>query len=182
MIGPHFTFVRMSTLQGPHSSPDARWVTLVPSSFQFGLTMAIAALAITLLALVAMAENKWMPPAVTGLLCAGLALGATWELVQQRRSPPQRVIALYLLDIDAAVRGEPPVPGVRLRFADEREAEGVVMTPAFVMPWFTTIRYRLPDDAPWRRWWPRVLPLWRDALDRDAFRAIRVKLKWKPPH
>jgi hypothetical protein len=182
MIGPHFTFVPMSTLQDLHSSPDARWVTLAPSSFQFGLTMAIASAAIVLLALVAMAENTWMPPAVTWLLSAGLAMGAAWELVQQRHSPPQRVIALYLLDIDAAVRGEPPVLGVRLRFADAREAEGVVMTPAFVMPWFTTIRYRLPGDARWRRWWPRVLPLWRDALDRDAFRAIRVKLKWKPPH
>jgi hypothetical protein len=180
VIGTHFTFVRMTTLQGPHSSPDARWVTLAASSFQFGLTIAIAATAIVLLAMVAIAENTWMPPAVTWLLCAALVIGAIWELVQQGRSGPERVIALYLLDIDAAVRGEPPVLGVRLRFADAREAEGVVTTPAFVTPWFATIRYRLPDDGRWRTWWPRLLPLWRDALDRDAFRAIRVKLKWKP--
>lgn len=180
MNGPHFTFVPMRGLQGMNSTPDARWVTLAPSRLQWTLIAAIALAALILLVMVAVAENTLMPPFVALLLGAALAAGISWECLLRNRFAPQRVVALYLVEIDAPVRGDPPLLGVRLRFADQHEEDGVVIAPAFVTPWLSTIRYRLNGDARWRRFWPRVLPLWRDALERDAFRRIRVQLKWKP--
>lgn len=141
--------------------------------------MVVTFAAVVLLVIAAAAENTLLSPLATWLLGAALAAGLAWEWRRRHFTSP-RVVALYLVDVDAPVRGDPPLLGVRLRFADAREDDGVVIAPAFVTPWLSTIRYRLNGDARWRRWWPHVLPLWRDALERDAFRRIRIQLKWKP--
>jgi hypothetical protein len=178
--GPHFTFVPTPLLQSMNSTSDARWVVLAPSRMQRAATIVVALAALLVLVVVALTEDSLIPPLAASLLVLLLAVGLAWEWRGQSRFMPRRVVALYLVEIDAPVRGDPPRLGMRLRFADAREDDGVVLAPAFVTPWLSTIRYRLNGDARWRRWWPRVLPLWRDALPRDAFRQIRVQLKWKP--
>ena len=105
--------------------------------------------------------------------------------------------AFYLFDLDQPlaptdaqsvvrnIRVNSPRLGLRVRFANAAkhpgtaECEGIVLPRAFVAPWFTALRYQLPGDAAWRRWWPRVMPLWADSLDAAEFRKIRVALKWK---
>ena len=59
------------------------------------------------------------------------------------------------------------------------EKTGTVLRVGFVSTWFTTLRYRLPDDPRWRRCWPHIIPLWADSLDKEEFRKVRVALRWK---
>ncbi|MEQ1518057.1 MAG: hypothetical protein ABL931_16375, partial [Usitatibacteraceae bacterium] len=100
------------------------------------------------------------------------------------------VNAFYLYDLDrpptsGGAASSLPNLGIRVRYAlasgllTPREAEGAIVKGAFVSPWFTAVRYSLPNDPTWRKWWPHVLPLWADSLAAEPFRKVRVALKWK---
>jgi len=89
------------------------------------------------------------------------------------------VLAYSLRETDPPADGSGPPLKAGLRLRNGRELEAALLHGAVVTPWFTTLKYRLPADAPWRRYWPRVVPVWFDAIDAEAFRRLRVALRWK---
>jgi hypothetical protein len=92
---------------------------------------------------------------------------------------PDSVIAFYLVTLDPKNAAQKNNLGIRLRHRDGRNSEGRVRDGAFVMPWFMNIPYDNEKQASrYRKLWPRVLPLWRDAVTLDDARRTRVKLRW----
>lgn len=53
--------------------------------------------------------------------------------------------------------------------------EGRIVAGSFVAPWLTIVRWR-PRGARFAR----TLPVLPDAVDAEAFRALRVVLRWAP--
>ncbi len=154
-----------------------------------------------LLAYPVMLLVEGMSPAIRIGLLVLFSIAMAWDLHLILLRGRQSVRAFYLLDRDtvstAADGAAQPVDGrsqpegrrqvlsIRVRRAKAPVAEGAqgcegeVLGGAFVSPWFAALRYRLPGDPPWRRWLPRIIPLWSDSIDADEFRRIRVVLKWK---
>ena len=184
----------MSEIQGPENkSLDPRWITLRVSRINLGITLLGAALAFPLIGLIN------LPPWIQLSLLVALGLSVTWDLRAILHKRRDSVGAFYFFDLNPApppaapgiqpgkrnAGADLPRLGIRIRFANAAkhpaaaERDGMVLQRAFVSPWFTTLRYQLPADAAWRRWWPRVIPLWTDSLDAGEFRKIRVALKWK---
>ena len=184
----------MSEIQGPENkSLDPRWITLRVSRINLGITLLGSLLVLPLLWLINL--PVWIRIALLVALVISLIGDLRLILLKGRDS----IGAFYLFDLDIA--STPAVPdaqagksmagadlprlGIRIRFAiaakhlDSAEREGIVLQRAFVSPWFTALRYRLPGEAAWRRWWPRVIPMWSDSLDSQEFRKVRVALKWK---
>lgn len=159
---------------GDKASNDPRWVAVKPSRIALALTgvMAMAALAVIL----------WVPIPM-GLQLVFLAFWLVAAFIEIRAGAllePTSVLAFSLKDADAAPEGDRPPLRVALRTRrDNRELEADLLYGGVVTPWFTTLKYRLPGDAAWRRFWPRVVPLWVDAIDAEAFRKLRVTLRWK---
>lgn len=163
---------------------DPRWIVLRASRINLLINASGVLVALGMLALVPMS-------AYLRIVLASVFMGAfLWDLRLIVFKSPASVSAFYLFDLDARVDCDNPQPnpaklGIRVRYAQasglraNREAEGIVLNGAFVSPWFTAVRYALPQDRPWRKWWPHIIPLWPDSLASDAFRKVRVALKWK---
>ena len=169
-------------------------MTLRVSRINLGITLSGALLAFPVMLLI-----SGMPPWIRLSLLVGLALSMAWDLRLILLKGRDSVGAFYLFDLDPAsppaspgvqagnrkAGADSPRLGIRIRFANTAkhlvspECDGIVLPRAFVSPWFTALRYRLPGDAAWRRGWPRVIPLWTDSLEAGEFRKIRVALKWK---
>lgn len=181
----------MSEVQAPENkSFDSRWTTLRVSHINLGITIFGALLAFPVMMLIG-GMDAWIRIS----LLAGFAASMAWDLRLILLKGQDSVGAFYLVDLDGArpdgqnVKGNAsanaPRLGIRIRFVNAAkygigsEQDGIVLPRAFVSPWFTALRYQLPGDAVWRRWWPRVIPLWADSLDTSDFRKIRVALKWK---
>ena len=181
---------------------DPQWVALKPSSTNLILTLASGVLAMASLWLIDIPE--WLRAVI--LLVALIVL--VFDVYLIRFKSRDAVNAFYLFERDVAVvpmqTFSPPEGNqsaakiistsewaVRIRYANPGKrkksinndaievAEGVVTRTPYVSTYFTTIPYRLPNDPVWRRWFPHVLALWADSLDRDQFRQVRVKLKWR---
>jgi hypothetical protein len=183
----------MTTNQVPQSdavtqtTDSTNWISLKPSRANLTLTLLA-----WLLALVAI----WLLPFSVWLRGAGMVLAGIVLLIE--------IVHIRMLGADAIgdfalITGEVPRAGkdgatasvttlmVRLRYANPARravkaptvVEGVVCGSPFVSTYFSTIPYRLPGDAAWRRFLPRILPLWADSLDHEAFRRVRVQLKWQ---
>ena len=181
----------MSKIQDPlNKSLDPRWITLRVSRINLGINIVGALLAFPVMIL-----TSGMATWIRISLLVGFAFSMLWDLRLILLKGRHSVGAFYLFDLD---KGPPDVPpgkenaslaaprmGIRIRYANlaknvaSLESEGIVLRGAFISPWFTALRYHLPRDATWRRWWPRVIPLWTDSLDMGDFRKIRVALKWK---
>jgi hypothetical protein len=168
----------MTTLQESNIGDDAHWIAIAPSRICFVLTLVAALVALAVLIALATAGNSWLSREILWALIVVLAIAIAWQMVRMVRRSPTRAVAIYLLPRDSEDRTQNNVLGIRLRLADATEQTGYVAEGGFVTPLFTTVAYRLDRDPVWRRRWPRVLPLWRDALDRDQFRRVRVRLKW----
>lgn len=165
---------------------DPRWIPIRVSRINLALTLGGAAVAFPLLFVVPIA------PAMRAALCLAFALAMAFDLVLTLLRVPHSATAFYLFDIAADSpspkpnpAGDAPALGIRVRFrgrADQTSApehDGTVSAGSFVTPWFTALRYRLPQDPAWRRLWPRVIPLWPDSIGVEDFRRTRVALKWK---
>ena len=167
-----------------NKSDDPRWIALRVSRINVGVIVVGALLALAMIYLLR-ELSAW----IRYLLLAGLLFSMAWDLRQTLLKARNSVVAFYLFDLDApaddTANADTPKLGMHIRFANAGsllaapEREGVVLRKAFVSPWFTAMRYRLPDDPVWRRWWPKVIALWPDSLDVDEFRKIRVALNWK---
>jgi hypothetical protein len=153
---------------------DPRWIRLRPSRIALGLSVGgalLAAIAIGVLPLPAALR-------ATLLGAVGLLLLADFHGNHAHHG----VESFCLLDSDPRRDGDVGL-AIRLRRSrrglQDVEIEGRVLDGAFVTPWFTSVPYRLPGDRRWRRIWPRLLALWPDRLEADAYRRLRVQLKWK---
>ena len=176
----------VDTAVGTIASQDPRWIVLRVSRINLGISLVGAVLAFPLMWWLSMVP-AWIRLAVL----AAFVLSMAWDLWLILLKSRNSVGAFYLFDLDrkapaseGAQHGAPRL-GIHIRFANAAkhmllpERDGVVLDKAFVSPWFTALRYRLPDDPAWRRYWPHVIPLWQDALAADEFRKLRVMLKWK---
>ncbi len=167
-----------------NKSADPRWITLRVSRINLGLNLVG-----TLLAFPVMYYLNELPGWLRLALVSALALSLAWDVRLILLKAGDSVGAFRVFDLDAppnsVATADTPHLGIRIRYANPAknkaapERDGVVLRKAFVSPWFTALRYRLPDDPAWRRWWPKVIALWADSLDADEFRKIRVALKWK---
>jgi hypothetical protein len=171
---------------------DPRWVTLRLSRLGLGFNLAALSTAVYV-------TLDRLPPEVFPLWIRAVAVllmvsGTVWHI---RASFPNRrgaIDAFVLTERSGNDAGlaEPAFVGIRVRLNREPVSgdphrsdnemdpmfEGYVCAGAFVTPWFTAIPFRLDGDGRWRKVWPRLLPLWPDSLDAEAFRQVRVRLKW----
>lgn len=103
----------------------------------------------------------WLKGAVVPLFLGSLVLslrGHAW------RANHYAVIALELDD---------DCHGVFL-LRSGQEVEGRLLESSFVAPWLTVINLR-PEES-WRVRHAVILP---DAIEKEAFRRLRVQLRWK---
>ncbi|NJR72380.1 MAG: hypothetical protein HC782_05050 [Gammaproteobacteria bacterium] len=166
---------------------DPRWIHLKPSTTNLILTLTSAVLACGVLWLIDIED--WMRAII--LLLALIVLAVDVYVV--RFKSRDAIAAFYLIERDVVSNVEgnaSPVTSkqlwVRIRFLNTHkrktdiEIEAQVHKAPYVSTYFSTIPYTLPNDPKWRRWLPRVISLWGDSLDREAFRQVRVQLKWRP--
>lgn len=179
----------MSKVQEPANSfDDPRWIPVRVSRINLAVTVVGALVTFPVLLLLPIA--LWIRLALLGVFTAAMA----WDIYLILLRAPGSVGAFYCFDLDRPAASSSdmapsvnrPRLGIRVRRAQQSRkgtestaGEGVVLPKAFISPWFTALRYRLDDDARWRRWWPRVIPLWPDSIGKEEFRKIRVALKWK---
>jgi hypothetical protein len=174
----------MAIVQEPeNAADDPRWIQLRVSRINLLLNAVGVLVALAMLGLVPL--PNWLRIALASIFLAAFLWDLRLVLLRSRRS----VSAFYLFDLDSRPGpGIAPPPsaklGIRVRYADtvalaRREADGIVLSGAVVSPWFTAIRYALPQDPRWRKWWPHIIPIWRDSVAADPFRRVRVALKWK---
>ena len=163
---------------------DPRWIALRASRIHLAINVAGVVLALVILALVPL--SNWLRLGLGSVFFAGFLWDLRLILLKSRRS----VNAFYLFDLDVArdsgnVLPQPVKLGIRVGYVHTpglvpaNEAEGVILNGAFVSPWFTAVRYALPQDRMWRKWWPHIIPVWPDGIDAETFRRLRVALKWK---
>lgn len=172
--------------QAPQEEADPRWVNLRPSCLAIGITAVAAAAALAVILLTP------LPIWLRGFFLLFWVVASYIEFSAAALMPKRAVVAFALRDADPMPEmsdttdspGSPLKLDLRLRGVKTLAAapeihDATVLYGGVVTPWFTTLKYRLPDDAKWRRWWPRVVPVWSDAIDAEAFRKLRVALKWK---
>ena len=177
---------------------DPRWIRLRPSRIHLAVSVVGALGAGVVVAVLPM--PAWGQLGLT----AAIVLLALHEIQRARLGGAGAASAFYLFDTDttaAEFAGDGtsatsahmarPALAIRLLVASQQgkkanaghnlpaELEGVVLANAYVTPWFTSLPYRLTSDPPWRQRWPRIISLWPDSLDADAYRRVRVQLKWK---
>ncbi len=122
-------------------------------------------------------------PVWKAALAALILAVLVWDTRKLMRKGDDAVRGLYLLDLDPPGQGaqgvqQAPRTGIRLLMGSAGAVqEGIVASGAFVTPFFTAIPYRLEGDPIWRP--ARILSLWPDSLEREAFRVLRVRLKWR---
>lgn len=163
---------------------DPRWIELRVSRINLFVSGVGVVFALAMLGLVPL--PNWLKIVLATVFFAAFLRDLRLILLKSSRS----VNAFYLFDLDDAHEprnavSQPAKLGIRVRYVraygllPTNEAEGIILTGAFVSPWFTAIRYALPRDPAWRKWWPHIIPVWADSVDADAFRRLRVALKWK---
>ena len=175
----------MPNVQEPENAlSDPRWIVLRVSRINLLIDLVGVLLALGILGLVPL-------PLLLRIGLAVIFLAAfVWDLRLILLKSRQSVGAFYLFDRDDAATTDVTLPqaaklGIRVRYTMlsalqlSREAEGIILSGAFVSPWFTAVRYALPQDPRWRKWWPHIIPLWPDGLAAEPFRKVRVALKWK---
>ncbi len=169
------------------------WIELRPSNVNLALTLAASLAALGVLFLIDVPE--WARAAVAAALF--IATAADVYFVRMRHA--RAVVAFRLTRVEEPVSSERLAQAgapngemrlarelrIRLRYRNAKatgaaaEAEGIVMPRCYVSTYFTSIAYALPGDPGWRKWFPRVLPLWADGIDAECFRQVRVSLKWR---
>ena len=175
-----------------NTTTDPRWIAVKPSTTNLMLTLASAVLACGALWLIDIAD--WARAII--LILALVVL--TCDVYIVRFKSKEAIGAFYLFEREVPVPMlVPETPSdamrvekqlwVRIRYLnaakrgaiDNNEVDALVHRSPYVSTYFSTIPYQLPNDPKWRRWLPRVISLWADSLDRDDFRQVRVRLKWR---
>ena len=173
---------------------DPRWIQLKPSRIQLVLTWFGAVVAIGVLVLIPLPPFlfTWL----RWLLVSAVVLQVAREVRRPLRLNTKTITAFYFVELDVDIEKSPRNKSEGNKDGDKTDVgkarlgiclrlqgaanmvQGEVLAGAFVMAWFATVPYRLPNDGWFRKIWPRTLPLWRDSLDAEAFRETRVRLRW----
>lgn len=152
---------------------DPRWILIRAS--RIGIALTLVAGVISAIIVTTLPIAWWAIAALMFALSALLAL----EISRLALLRPDSITAFYLVTLDPENAAQKNNLGIRLRHRNGRDSEGRVRDGAFVMPWFMNIPYDNTEEKSWqRKLWPRVLPLWRDAVTLDDARRTRVKLRW----
>jgi uncharacterized protein (DUF58 family) len=152
---------------------DPRWMLIRAS--KIGIALTLTAGLISAIIIVTSPLAWWTIAALMAALGTLLAL----EISRLALLRPDSIIAFYLVTLDPENAAQKNNLGIRLRHRNGRDSEGRVRDGAFVMPWFMNIPYDgEKQTSRYRKLWPRVLPLWRDAVTLDDARRTRVKLRW----
>ena len=170
--------------ESENAGNDPRWILLRVSRINLLINAVGVLVALGMLALVPL--PTWLRIGLVVVLLAA----ALWDLRLILLKSRQSVDAFYVFDLDTVPEigvalHQPAKLGIRVRYAlasglqAKHEANGVILGGAFVSPWFTAVRYALPQDPRWRKWWPHIIPLWPDSAAAESFRRVRVALKWK---
>jgi hypothetical protein len=160
--------------KSPLSFDDPRWISIRASKIGIALTLVAGVISAIIIATLPIAW--WAIAALMMVVGALLAL----EISRLALLRPDSIVAFYLLTLDPENAAQKNNLGIRLRHRNGRNSEGRVRDGAFVMPWFMNIPYDNTEERNWlRKLWPRVLPLWRDAVTPDDARRTRVKLRWQ---
>lgn len=177
----------------PAESAAPNWIEIRPSNVNLALTLLVPLCAMAVLFLIE------LPDWLLAVLCTGLFLVTIADVYMVRQLSSGAVSAFRLFtppesfatgdmggsEGDKSPRTSPQALGIRVRYRHPAkrggvaEAEGVLGPRAYVSTYFTSFSYRLHGDPVWRRWFPRVISLWADGVDREAFRQVRVQLKWR---
>ncbi len=162
---------------------DPRWIALRPS--RRALALLAAGILLAGLALAWADPLPDLPVVWKALALVPVAAALFWEGRKLGHIGKGVAHAFYLIDLNDLADPDQPGHkqsgarlGIRLLVGPENTVQqGVVLEGAFVTPAFTAIPYRLEGDTAWRP--GRMLSLWPDSLEREAFRALRVRLKWR---
>ena len=166
------------------ATQDPRWIALRVSRINLIISGVGVVFALAMLGLVP------LPNGLRLVLATVFFAAFLWDLRLILLKSSRSVNAFYLFDLDVSdgageVTSQPAKLGIRVRHVREsgllatNANEGIILSGAFVSPWFTAVRYKLPRDPAWRKWWPHIIPVWADSVAADAFRRLRVALKWK---
>lgn len=167
-----------------NAANDPRWIELRVSRMNLLINSVGLLAALSMLFLVPL--SRWVQIGLATLFLTAFL----WELRLILLKSRWSVSAFYLFDLDTksaqgAISPQAPTLGIRARYAISSglvgmtQSEGVILSGAFVSPWYTAVRYALPQDPKWRKWWPHIIPIWPDGIATEPFRRVRVALKWK---
>lgn len=108
-----------------------------------------------------------LPTWVKFLIAMVLVTSGTWSILRLalQRGPS----AIDELEVEAGGR-------ISCRTRDGRWREGQVLASSFVSPWLTVLNLRMADAAR-----ARHLVILPDNVEKDAFRRLRVLLRWSQP-
>jgi len=138
---------------------EAVGAALGPSRAGAGCILAAAVATLVVVALTPMGL------AARALVAGGVAAGSIDAFVAVAARRGRRVARFVLLDRSGAV-GVVDAAG--------RWRTGLVRAGSFVAPWLTILRWR-PEGARF----DRTILILPDMIDREAFRRLRVLLRWK---
>jgi toxin CptA len=108
-----------------------------------------------------------LPTWVKSLIAMALVTSGTWSILRLalQRGPS----AIVELEVEAGGR-------ISCRTRDGRWREGQVLSSSFVSPWLTVLNLRMAGSIG-----AKHLVILPDNVEKDAFRRIRVLLKWARP-
>ena len=83
------------------------------------------------------------------------------------------------LRIEPARKAHQP-DAIEVRFKNGQLSSGFIVEGSFVAPYVTVVRYKRANARRWHRdkYRDKFVLIFSDSLDGEAFRALRVRLKW----
>ena len=124
-------------------------------------------------AAVAVVWSLELPLSVHIILKLAIAVSLGWALLQNGWFGYARAAVALRIE-PAGKSGEADAIEVRLR--NGKTARGQVVEGSFVAPYLTVVRYRVTGAR--RFSMDKSVLIFPDSLDGEAFRALRVRLKW----
>ncbi len=173
------------------STVETEWISLRPSKTSLVLTLVLPVVAALVLFLLELSEVVRL-----GLLCVLLVVTVVdvYRVLQKHHGAVtsfrvRRVIA-EPTPVDGASGIGPEAekqPRAALQVSlrqrpssgqlSATEITAEVLAQTYVSVYFTSIAYRRASDPAWRRYFPRILAIWPDAVDAELYRQVRVLLR-----
>ncbi len=107
-------------------------------------------------------------------LCTGIVVLYVWHMRRILLWSQHSIIGFALYE---AKDLKETVQKILLKQRDGNLQEARIMPHGFVSAWMTCVKYQYCEGK-WIKRFPRTLLLMADSLDTEAFRRIRVDLKW----
>lgn len=141
-----------------HQYSDASVAFGIHASHAAGAWIALCALATAILVALTPGPLAARIAAITWVACAALEAIHSRALLRGARGARRIGITAGAVEVEGG---------------DGRVRSGALRPGSFVAPWLTIVRWR-PDGA----WFDRTVPLLPGMLDEEAFRRLRVVLRF----